>query len=485
MIKSQAAYTPILILVLICTFFSGVEGQAFLPPGSSFRYLKGSEAANLDAGWMAPGFDDSGWSTGDAPFRFGDADGGTLLSDMQYNYSSIYLRGNFTATNMALISQVLLSVDYDDGFIIWMNGKQVLSINAPALPSHEGFATDLHESGIAEVFYLDPEEANLVEGENTLAVQAFNFSLESSDFLINMGISTESTEPVFLDTIGLSFSASSGFYQDTFTLNISPGDPSWNVYYTLDGSNPQDSETAFVSPGGASITIDPQSNSYRDETPAVIVRASSGNGGIRPSYPEARTFIFEDEVLAQSYPGGEWPDYNVNGQIIDLEMDNRINQNPDYQGKVVPSLKNIPTLSIVTDIDHLFDPQSGIYVNAWGHGYDWERECTAELIPNDGSEGFNVNAGLRIRGDGAATMTFQSTLSGYSSGRSTVLPNSGSPCLGMRGWTAMIKLTFVPRKTMHGPRVTPGIPCFGMFFPGIPSVTWDSHIREAGITTFS
>jgi len=37
-------------------------------------------------------------------------------------------------------------------------------------------------------------------------------------------------------------------------------------------------------------------------------------------------------------------------------------------------------------------------VNATGHGLGWERECSAELINPDGTPGFNVNAGLRIRG---------------------------------------------------------------------------------------
>ena len=398
MIRRLSAPTLFLCFAILCCSIPQLQAQVNFLPGSDFRYLKGSEASSLDAGWMNEGFDDSGWSSGAAPFRYGDQEGGTLLSDMQNNYSVLYMRTKFTASNIELIDRLLLYFDYDDGFIVWINGQQILSRNAPLIPSHDAFATDMHESGIPEDFSFAPAELNLLEGENTLAIQGFNISLESTDFLYNMAIVAEIEEPVFQDTLGLLFSAESGFYRQTFTLDITAGDPAWNVYYTLDGSNPQDSETALISQGGASILINPQSNSNRDLTPAVIVRASAGTDGILPSYPEARTFIFEDEVLFQAYPGGEWPDYNVNGQVIDLEMDGRINENPSYNGKVVPSLKDIPSLSIVTDIDHLFDSQTGIYVNAWGHGYDWERECTAELIQNDGSEGFNVNAGLRIRG---------------------------------------------------------------------------------------
>jgi len=398
MIRRQFAPSLLICIGLLLFSIIQLKAQVNFPSGSAFRYLKASEASSLDAGWMNEAFDDSGWNTGNAPFRYGDQDGGTLLSDMQNNYSVLYMRAIFTASNVDLIDRLLFSIDYDDGFIVWINGQQILSKNAPPIPSQDAFATDMHESGIPEDFSFSPAEANLVDGENTLAIQGFNISLESTDFLYNMAIGAETEEPVFQDSIGLNFSAESGFYTQTFTLEITAGDPAWNVYYTLDGSNPQDSETALISQAGASILINPQSTANRDTTPAVIVRASAGTDGILPSYPEARTFIFEDEVLAQAYPGGEWPDYNVNGQTIDLEMDQRIDDNPSYNGKVIPSLKNIPSLSIVTDIDHLFDSQTGIYVNAWGHGYDWERECTAELIQSDDSEGFNVNAGLRIRG---------------------------------------------------------------------------------------
>jgi hypothetical protein len=398
MIQRRAIYIRLFAIGIFLLPFLVAGGQVHLPAGSTFRYLKGINAASLDAGWMNPGFNDSQWSSGSAPFRYGDGTGGTLLSDMQNTYSVVYLRTTFTATNIELLDQLHLTVDYDDGFVVWINGQKILSQNAPLILSPDAFALDFHESGVPEDFYFEPGSINLNEGENTLAVQAFNISLESTDFLINVGMSAEIPEQVFQDTIGLQFSNSSGFYTQPFSLQIIPSNPAWNVYYTLDGSNPQYSETAMVSPGGATIQVDPRSTVNRDATPAVVVRASAGTGGITPSYPEARTYIFTNEVLTQSYPGGEWPDYNVNDQIIDLEMDGDVVNHASYKNLMVPSLKDVPSLSLITDIDNLFDSQIGIYVNAYGHGYEWERECAAELIQPDGSEGFNVNAGLRIRG---------------------------------------------------------------------------------------
>ncbi|MEN8156089.1 MAG: CotH kinase family protein [Bacteroidota bacterium] len=377
-----------------------VSGQIDLPAGSSFNYLKGADAATLDAGWINSGFDDSGWAIGNAPFRYGDGTGGTELTDMQNSYSTVYMRGSFTVSHADSLDALVLSIDYDDGFVIWINGERVLSQLAPGILSHDAFATDLHESGTPVTFTLDPSDVTLFEGENTLAIQGFNFNLESTDFLIDISLQANLLETVFPDTVGLVFSAPSGFYSSPFSLEITPADTNWNVVYTLDGSNPQVSGSALTAKGGATILIDPASVSSRDATPAVLVRASASMGGIKPSIPELRTFIFLDEVLGQAPPGGGWPSpgSGPNGQAIDLEMDSRVVNHTNYKDLMVPALKDIPSLSVVTDIDHLFDAGSGIYVNAGGHGFEWERECSAELILPGGPGGFNVNAGLRIRG---------------------------------------------------------------------------------------
>ena len=66
--------------------------------------------------------------------------------------------------------------------------------------------------------------------------------------------------------------------------------------------------------------------------------------------------------------------------------------------KVKDALLALPSLSLTTNLDNLFDAQIGIYSNAQQDGRDWERPASAEWLNPDGSEGFQVNAGLRIRG---------------------------------------------------------------------------------------
>jgi hypothetical protein len=375
-----------------------IRGQISFPAGSEFRYLKGKDAQYLSANWIYKSFDDSGWDSGAAPFRYGEGLGGTLLGDMQYNYSTVYLRSTFMAQRTDSLLELNLRVNYDDGFVIWINGSEVINQNAPVVLTYNGLAPESHESGQFEPFRLDPDDIKLVEGENILAIQAFNYNLESSDFYLDIEMNADAAEPVLNDTTGLEFSVPSGFYEDTFHLRITAPRPAWNVVYTLDGSNPQVSETAIMGSNSVSVLVDPTSYEGRPATPVFSVRASSAVEGIIPSWPEARTYIFLDEVMYQYYPGGDWPATNVNGQVIDLPMDQRITFHPVYGSQMVEAMTDIPSISIITDLDNLFDPVTGIYVNAAGHGFQWERECSVELVNPDGSEGFNVNAGLRIRG---------------------------------------------------------------------------------------
>jgi CotH kinase protein/Lamin Tail Domain/Chitobiase/beta-hexosaminidase C-terminal domain len=199
-------------------------------------------------------------------------------------------------------------------------------------------------------------------------------------------------------TDSILFSHPAGFYSSVFTLTLTSSDNLAKIVYTIDGSNPQTSATAILAGTTATISVNPSSTSGRPKTPAFIVRASLKKSGSAISLPATRTYIFIDKVKTQAYPGGDWPETNINGQIIDLEMDPKVVNDGRYTADMGDALLALPSISIVTDLAGLFDPATGIYVNATEHGQDWERLCSVELINPDGTGGFSINAGLRIRG---------------------------------------------------------------------------------------
>jgi hypothetical protein len=394
-LSGNLKYFLIICLMLAVT---NLKAQIQFDLNSGYKYLKGSVADTLPSDWMSNDYNDSGWDSGTAPFRYGDGTGGTLLSDMEGNYSTVYLRSTFNAFTINRIKTITFSVNFDDGFVIWINGVRVLSNNAPETLTNTSFATAYTESGTPVAFDVDSSQFKLVEGENVVCVQGLNGSLASTDFYFDMSINASLSYPDVPDSLTLDFDHDAGFYDSAFNLEIKTGAEGYHIVYTLDGSNPQTSATAITAGKLVSVTVDPESTVNRAKTPVFIVRASLAKEGYTPSKPVAKSYIFLDEVLTQTYPGGGWPSSSVNGQSIDLEMDPDVVNDSRYSSSMKTSLLAVPSVSVVTDNANLFDPSTGIYVNAYSHGEEWERECSVELINPDSSPGFQVDAGLRIRG---------------------------------------------------------------------------------------
>ena len=178
-----------------------------------------------------------------------------------------------------------------------------------------------------------------------------------------------------------------GFFDAPFLLTLAAPDPGSTIRYTLDGSPPTTTTgTEYTVP--LSITA------------TTVLRMAAFQPEFVTSPVTTQTYVFLEDVLRQS-PQGEvppgWPQ-GVNGQVLDYGMDPEIVDSPEWGPQMQSALTQIPSLSLVTDLRHLFDPQTGIYVNASQDGIDWERPASIELINPDGTPGFQVNAGLRLRG---------------------------------------------------------------------------------------
>jgi hypothetical protein len=195
------------------------------------------------------------------------------------------------------------------------------------------------------------------------------------------------------------FSVTRGFYSEPFEVEISCPVAGALISYTLDCSDPRTSSDKITGTAPVTVSIDPESSSNRGgKTPGVVLRAYAHKEGYVLSQVMTHTYIFIESVKQQSAPGGNWPAGSVNGQRIDYEVDPDIVNDNRYKDLIDDALLAIPTFSIATEIENLFDPTTGIYVNALSHGIEWERPASVESIYPDGTKGFQINAGLRIRG---------------------------------------------------------------------------------------
>ena len=187
-------YSIVIVFLSMAGLFSFGYTEILLERGSTWKYLKGPETP---VNWLTSNFDDLDWLSGKAPFRYGDGQGGTLLSDMPRRYSTVYLFRTFEVQDISQYSVLDLLVNFDDGFIVWINGRRVIAQNPPRTPDSQ-LASNTHESGQFEGFEIGDLDIYLINGVNKIAIQAFNLSLSSSDFLIDaelVGIKYDDTPP--------------------------------------------------------------------------------------------------------------------------------------------------------------------------------------------------------------------------------------------------------------------------------------------------
>jgi hypothetical protein len=178
-----------------------------------------------------------------------------------------------------------------------------------------------------------------------------------------------------------------GFYDQPQTVTLRTPDVGATIRYTLDGSLPTAANGQDYS---GPLVVDK----------TTTLRAVAFRVGDLPSVVETFTYLFLQDVLRQS-PDGTPPEgwaKRIGSQTFNFGMDPRIVDSPEWGPQMLDALRQVPSLSIVTDRKHLLDAKTGIYVNAFQDGPEWERPASVELITPDGSEGFQSNAGLRIRG---------------------------------------------------------------------------------------
>ena len=359
--------------------------------GSTWRLFKGKTAPSVD--WINPGFDDLSWTVSSAPFRFGDGTGGTELTDMLNNYTSIFLRKTFTV-NMpdSLISEGNATMVIDDGYKIWLNGKEITSYNIPLSVQYNSVASSAVEmQTISNSFKI--EDVGLKNGQNTICVQVLNYSLSSSDLYFDMMLTLNKKMPKAPD---VTFSQPGGYYNAKFNVTLSGGQNGDTIKYTLDSSDPQTSSTAILAVSPATIAIDPDDTTRIFNTPGIVVSAVVQKTGYNSGNPESRTYLFLEKVKTQVYPGGTWPSSAVNQQIMDYDVNQSVVSL--YSSDFSKAFTSIPTVCLVTDNKGLFDTAQGMYVNALNHGESWEKAASIELINTDNTEALASGIGLRIRG---------------------------------------------------------------------------------------
>jgi hypothetical protein len=367
--------------------------------------------------------------------------GGDISSDLRDKMlginASLWARIEFNleAGERDLFDTLTLRMKYEDGFAAYLNGQKVAESNAPGSLQWNSTALGdrpIENASFFETFNLMAYLDTLQTGTNVLAIHGLNDNMADGEFLILPELVAASNQqvPQYFATAtpgtfnisgaeGITsevwFSHERGFHDTAFDLALYTEMDDADIYVTFDGSRPTlTNGIIYTDP----CTI--------NET--TTVRAAAVRPGWLDSNVETHTYIFLDDVVTQSLNGNPpsgWPSGPINGQRLDYGMDPCIVNDGTWGPQLEQALTSIPTISIVTDLDNLFDTGIGIYVNAGGHGRGWERPTSLELIyppnpqgpgfpdlvevpdgnggviwelPSEMRDGFQIDAGLRIRG---------------------------------------------------------------------------------------
>ena len=198
--------------------------------------------------------------------------------------------------------------------------------------------------------------------------------------------------PVFATRAAPVFSHSSGFYKQSFNLILSTEDDQAVIHYTLDGSEP-----SLDSP----IYSQPLHIQSRAGQPDVLAEIRTTAQYWRKPIGE----VFKATVVRAKafYPDGSHSTTETQTYFVDPNINTRY---------------SLPIFSIVSDPDHFFDYEQGIYVmgRLWDENRDfnidwlphpanymqkgevWERPVHIEFFEPQGQARWAQNAGIRIHG---------------------------------------------------------------------------------------
>lgn len=392
----------------------------------NWRYIVPNAAT--PSGWIMPGYDDALWNTGEASVGYGDGDDNSVVAS---GTKSVYLRYVFTIDDTSKIANALLSIDYDDGFIAYLNGH-LIALNGfdEASPAYNAYSMVDHEAamyagGIPENFLLDEDSIKswINNGINTLAVEVHNASAASSDLtakpFLSFAIKDETifwpgTLPAWFPSMIVSSNLHTNFKIDpegeTIYLTNTGGaiadelfvhviDPDYSVGCITDGSP---IHVVFTSPTPAATNFGTVYAGYVETVAGFNLDAGFYDG---------------DQTIIITAPPGSEIHFTLNGEIptasdplytgplpinsttvikarvfdpFDFYLPGKVSTNTYFINENI----TVPVLSITTDEDNLYGPD-GIFEN-WLT--DWKKPAYIEYFDSVHYNAFEQNVAVKVDG---------------------------------------------------------------------------------------
>ena len=172
----------------------GVGGGTLLAGETTVSYLI-PQNGNLGSNWRNVLFspEANGFQNGSAALGYENVPNSSsnfdpfIETELPAGTTSVYVRHDFLLEDASAVTELNLNLLYDDGVVVYLNGQEIISENAPAAPAWNSTATGGRDDSLvlAGVDYsLDSFLGLLQDGNNVIAFQMLNTSSGSSDLLL-------------------------------------------------------------------------------------------------------------------------------------------------------------------------------------------------------------------------------------------------------------------------------------------------------------
>jgi len=185
-------FIGIIFLFILSLVYIKHKQNIFVPYGAAWKYL--DSGSDQGTAWYEPAFDDSKWKSGKAQLGYGDDGEVTVVSygsDSTNKYITTYFRHTFEAKEPEQYVGLILKMRFDDGAVVYLNGKEVMRSNMPEGSIHYNTYA-IGGAGEDEKFL---DKKFIRKGINVLAAEVHQSNSQSSDILFDLKLAAADKLP--------------------------------------------------------------------------------------------------------------------------------------------------------------------------------------------------------------------------------------------------------------------------------------------------